>query len=105
LILALSEIEDLSRKGKAKRSKPGRMPDFRRLSNILRTVGGYLDSKEAKFVELKVRPFSISLSYNDADGEQQIEERTIRSFYNVFLDLYGKRAEAKPEAKLQQLEH
>ena len=104
LMLALSEVEDLSRKGKAKRSKPGRQPDFRRLSNILRTVGAYLESEEAKFVELKVRPFSISLSYKAADGEQQIEERTIRSFYNVFLELYGKRAEAKPDTKIQQLE-
>jgi len=104
LMLALSEVEDLSRKGKAKRSKPGRQPDFRRLSNILRTVGAYLESEEAKFVELKVRPFSISLSYKAADGEQQIEERTIRSFYNVFLELYGKRAAAKPDTKIQQLE-
>ena len=104
LMLALPEVEDLSRKGKAKRSKPGRQPDFRRLSNILRTVGAYLESKEAKLVELKVRPFSISLSYREAGGEQQIEERTIRSFYNVFLDLYRSRDEAKPDAKIQQLE-
>ena len=104
LTLALSQIKNLSRTGKAKRSKPGRMPDFRRLSNILRTVGVYLESKQAKFVELKVRPFSISLSYKDDEGSQEIEDRTIRSFYNVFLDLYGKRDETKLESKIQQLE-
>jgi hypothetical protein len=98
LILALPDVQDLSGKGKAKRFKPGGMPDFRRLSNTLRTIGAYLESKRAKLIELKVRPLSISLSYKDTDGRQQIEDRSIRSFYNLFLELYGKRDEAKNEA-------
>jgi hypothetical protein len=104
LILALSEVEDLSGKGKAKRAKPGRMPDFRRLSNTLRTIGAYLESKRAKLIELKVRPFSVTLSYQDTDGQQQTEDRTVRSFYSLFLELYGKRNKAKSRSKIQQLE-
>ena len=102
LILGLSEVEDLSRKGKAKRSRPGRMPDFRRLSNTLRTVGAYLESKRAKLIELKVRPFSITLSYKDNYGRQQLEERTIRSFYNLSLDLHEKRHRDKDVSKVEQ---
>jgi hypothetical protein len=104
LILALSDVQELSGKGKAERFKPGRIPDFRRLSNILRTIGAYLDSKEAKLIELKVRPFSITLSYQDTDGQQQIEDRTIRSFHGLFLELYGKRGKGKGGSKIQQLE-
>jgi hypothetical protein len=102
LTLALSEVEDLSRQGKAKRSIPGRMPDFRRLSNALRTIGTYLESKQAKLIELKVRPLTITLSYRDSDGEKQIEDRTIRSFYNLSIDLYEKRIQAENAFKVEQ---
>jgi hypothetical protein len=102
LTLALSEVEDLSRQGKAKRSIPGRMPDFRRLSNALRTIGTYLESKQAKLIELKVRPLTITLSYRDSDGEKQMEDRTIRSFYNLSIDLYEKRIQAENAFKVEQ---
>jgi len=104
LILGLSEVEDLSRKGKAKRSRVGRKPDFRRLSNTLRTVGAYLESKQAKLIELKVRPFSITLSYKDNYDRPQLEERTIRSFYDLSLELYKQRDEAKNGSQVQQPE-
>jgi len=104
LILGLSEVEGLSRKGKAKRSRLGRMPDFRRLSNTLRTVGAYLETKQAKLIELKVRPFSITLTYKDNYGRQQLEDRTTGSFYDLFLKLYGKRDEAKTGSPAPQSE-
>src|SRR4249919_2229583 len=99
LILALAEVEELSRKGKARRFRPGRMPDFRKLSNALRTIGLYLESKQAKLIELQVRPLTITLSYKDNDGQQQIEDRTIRSFHSLFLELCEKRDETKDGAK------
>src|SRR5215813_9404510 len=102
LTLALSDVEELSRQGKAKRFLPGRMPDFGKLSNALRTIGLYLESKQAKSIELQVRPLTITLSYKDSDGQQQIEDRTIRSFHSLSLDLCEKRAEAKDDSKSQQ---
>src|SRR5215470_17284940 len=102
LTLALSDVKELSRQGKAKRFLPGRMPDFGKLSNALRTIGLYLESKQAKSIELQVRPLTITLSYKDSDGQQQIEDRTIRSFHSLSLDFYEKRAEAKDDAKAQQ---
>ncbi len=101
LTLALPDVVELSKKGKAKRSIPGRMPEFQRLSNALRTIGAYLDSKRAKFVELKVRPLTITLSYQDNDGQQQMEDRTIRSFQNLSLELSDKRDENKNDATVQ----
>ena len=101
MTLALSDVEELSRQGKAKRFIPGRMPDFRKLSNALRTIGLYLESKQAKLIELKVRPLTVTLSYKDNDGQQQVEDRTIRSFYSLSLDLYEKRDEAKDGSKAQ----
>jgi len=101
LILGRPEIEDLARKGRAQRFRSGRMPEFSRLSNTLRIVGAYLQTKETQLVELKVRPFSISLFYRDTDGQLQTEERTIRSFYSLFLELYGKRHEAPSSPPVQ----
>ncbi|MGB7950358.1 MAG: hypothetical protein WCH75_21940 [Candidatus Binatia bacterium] len=104
LTLGSTEIEELARKGQAQRLRPGRMPDFRRLSNLLRVVGAYLQTKRAQLVELKVRPFTISLCYRDADGELQTEERTIRSFYSLFLELYGRRHESQSATTVRALE-
>jgi hypothetical protein len=101
LILALSDVEELSQKGKARRFRPGRIPDFAKLSNALRTIGLYLESKQAKLIELQVRPLTITLSYKNSDGEQQVEDRTIRSFHGLFLELCEKRAEAKEDVKAQ----
>lgn len=102
LTLPLSDVADLSQKGKANRFTPGRMPEFRRLSNMLRTIGAYLDAKQAKFVELKVRPLTLTLSYQDNDGQQQIEDRTLRSFSDLSLEFSEKRDEAKSGPKVQQ---
>src|SRR5262244_4019092 len=98
----LSDVEELSRQGKTKRLIPGRMPNFGKLSNALRTIGLYLESKQAKFSDLQVRPLTITLSYKDSDGQQQIEDRTIRSFHSLSLDFYEKRAQGKGDAKAQQ---
>jgi hypothetical protein len=99
LIQALPEVEELYRNGNARRFRPGRMPDFRKLSIALRTIGLYLESKQAKLIELQVRPLTITLSYKDNDGQQQMEDRTIRSFHSLFLDLCEKREEAKDGSK------
>ncbi|MET0500229.1 MAG: hypothetical protein ABW172_01760 [Candidatus Binatia bacterium] len=106
LTLGRPEIEELARKGRAQRFRPGRMPEFSRLSNTLRIVGAYLQAKEAQLVELKVRPFSINLSYRDTDGQLHAEDRTIHSFHSLFLELYGKRHEAQSAtpAKAPELE-
>ena len=103
LILGLSDVKALARKGKAKRAKAGRTPEFRKLSNILRTLGAYLESKHVDLIELKMGPLSVTLSYKDSRGRQQNEDRTIRSFYDLFLELCGKREEAKNDSQVQRL--
>ena len=78
------------------------MPDFGKLSNALRTIGLYLESKQAQLIELRVRPLTITLSYKDSDDKHQIEDRSIRSFYGLSLDLCEKRDEANNGTNVQQ---
>jgi hypothetical protein len=87
----LADLESLEREGKLRRAKPNRLPDFYSLSNTLRTVGSYLERKGGELLEIHKRPLSLTILYEKQDGHPNFEERTIASFYNLFMDLYGRR--------------
>ena len=92
LTLKWEDVGKLSQAGRAKRSKPGGLTQFRSLSNVLRTIGAYLDSNEFELIELQKRAISITLSHRDRNGNDQREERSISSFYGNFLELCRKRS-------------
>ena len=85
------DIERIDQEGKQRRVRAGRLPDFYSLSNTLRTLGGYLNSKNAQLLELHIRPLTVTLLYQNKDGHPQMEDRTIASFFNVFTELHSKR--------------
>src|SRR6266508_876038 len=95
LALGLADIEQLSQAGRAKRSNPAQLADFHSVPNTLRTIGAYLDSREAELVELHKRRISITLLYRDKTGHERKEDRTIASFYRLFLERYGKRVQTQ----------
>jgi hypothetical protein len=85
------EIEEIERQEKKKRVKSGRLPDFYNLSNTLRTLGAYLNSKDAQLLELHKRPLTVTLLYQNNHGHPRMEDRTIASFFNVFIEMHGRR--------------
>ena len=85
------EIERLEMEGRSRRAKPDRLPDFYSLPNTLRTVGSYLDFKNAELLELHKSPLSITLLYQNENGHPNMEERSIASFYNLFVALHANR--------------
>src|SRR4029077_52167 len=89
------DIEEIDRHGKGQRVRPGRLPDFYSLSNTLRTLGGYLNSKDAELLELHKRPLTVTLLYQNNDGHPNMEDRTIASFFDVFLEMHGRRNRSK----------
>ena len=91
LAYGTGEIERLDMEGRSSRTKPDRLPDFYSLPNSLRTVGWYLDSKNAELLELHKSPLSVTLLYQNEKGHPNMEERSIASFYNLFVSLHGKR--------------
>jgi hypothetical protein len=94
--LGAVEVEQFSQAGRAKRSKPGQLTDFRTVPNILRTVGAYLDSREVdELLILQKRRISITLSYRDKTGQERQEDRSISSFYRVFLSFAASAARSK----------
>ena len=94
LTYAGQDIESLERQGRSKRSKNNRLPDFYSLSNTLRTLGSYLDLQGAELLEIQKRALSVTLLYRNKHGNPDFEERSIASFYNLLVDLHGKRGKA-----------
>lgn len=88
----LRDVEKLSKTGRARRANPGRLPRFRDPSNILRTIGAYLDDKEAELLELHKRSISVTVVYRDKSGREYREDRPVSSFHNIFVELCGTRA-------------
>jgi hypothetical protein len=91
LSYAPHDIEQLERQGKGQRLRPNRLPDFYALSNVLRTLGAYLDDQGAELIELHKTSLSLMLLYRNRHGHPAVEERSIASFYDYFVKLHDRR--------------
>ena len=87
----VADLERLEQQGRLQRATPNRLPDLYRLSNTLRTLGCYLDRQGAELLEIHKRPLSMTILYHNQYGHPDVEERSIASFYNLFIELHGKR--------------
>jgi hypothetical protein len=92
LTFTLQDIKALETRGKSRRKKSGLLPDFYDVSNILRTVGAYVDQKNAQLVEIQKRPLTLTLLYQRHGNVPEMEDRTLVSFYDAFMELHRKRA-------------
>lgn len=86
------DVHTLEKKGQARRAANGQLPDFYNVSNILRTVAAYLDVKNARLLEIQKRPLTLTLMYQAKGGHPFVEDRTIASFYQTFIELHGRRS-------------
>ena len=91
LTFTVQDINQIDRQGRANRAQMNRLPDFYSLANTLRTVGWYLDLKGAQLLEIHKRPLSLTILSRNQAGHPEYEERTIASFYDLFLRLHDKR--------------
>lgn len=85
------DIDQLERQGRANRSRANRLPDFHSLSNTLRTIGSYLDLKNADLVEIRKHQLSVTILSRSKEGHPEYEERPLASFYEFFLKLHASR--------------
>jgi hypothetical protein len=89
----LRDVEELCERGRARRRNPGQIPRFRDPSNILRTIGAYIDGKQAELLEVHKRPISVTVAYRDRSGREYREDRPVSSFQNLFAELCGRRTQ------------
>lgn len=81
----------LERAGQTRRKDPNRTPDFYGLSQMLRTVGAYIDRRALQFVKLSRDGPKLTLEFEERNGGQRIEDHSIPSFYNSFVHMYLRR--------------
>jgi hypothetical protein len=92
LIYSAQDIVMLDKKGRERRTANGQLPDFYNVSNVLRTVGAYLDVRNARLLEIQKRPLTLTLMYQATAGHPMVEDRTIASFYKIFTEMHASRA-------------
>ncbi|MCH8055068.1 MAG: hypothetical protein IH857_02795 [Deltaproteobacteria bacterium] len=90
------DIDLLERQGQAKRHNQPKLPDFYSLPNILRAVGAYIDMKGAHLLKVNKRDLTVMILYQTSQGHPRVEERSIASFYKLFLEMYQKRHKKEP---------
>ena len=86
------DIDELDRQGRARRSRTNRLPDFHSLPNTLRMVGSYLEAKEAELIELRKHELSFSILSRSKFGHPEFEEKSLGSFYDLFVKLHSQRS-------------
>ncbi|MGZ8485497.1 MAG: hypothetical protein ACXW5W_17030 [Candidatus Binatia bacterium] len=88
------DIDEIDHQGSGNRSKANRIPDFHSLANTLRTVGAYLDEKNAELIELHKKQLSVTILSRNTTGYPEMEERSLGSFYELFVKLHALRNRA-----------
>jgi hypothetical protein len=86
------DVERLDGEGRSKRRDGGAIPDFYSLPQVLRTVGEYIDLRNAHLMGISRRGVRLILQYEKGDGQRTVEEHTIASFYNMFMRMYKHRS-------------
>ncbi len=88
----VKDMDRLEQEGKAKRQKIARVPDVASLSQLLRTIGAYVDRKKARLVKIARAGDSLAVQYDTVGGETKEETVSAGSLYEFWVQLYLQRS-------------
>jgi hypothetical protein len=88
---SIQEIEELDREGQTKRVNTDAPTDFYSLSQMLRTVGSYVDHRHLRLLDLNWDGSRLVLRLEGADGRSGTEEHAVSSFHDYFSRMYLRR--------------
>ena len=86
-----TDIDKLERDGQALRSDWNGSPLAHSLPQLLRTVGWYVDHKEARLHRISKKGDSLTVSYLGWIGTAKIETFTLLQLYDMWVHLYKRR--------------
>jgi hypothetical protein len=92
---SVDDIARLNQSGKERRQTPAQTPDFYVLSQTLRTVGGFVDRRGFRLLELSRRSPKLILRLEQSEGRRLIETHTIASLHNIFVAMFFDRQKKK----------
>ena len=85
---SVDDIAKLDQSGKERRRTPAQTPDFYVLSQTLRTVGGFVDRRGFRLLELSRRGSKLTLRLEQPEGCSLVETHTIGSLHNIFVGMF-----------------
>lgn len=85
------EIDRLERQGYAKRSQKEGSPNAHSMSQILRTVGAYLDHKGGRLLRVSWSSPSVTLWHRNRFGVELLEQFTPTNLYDFWVHQYKRR--------------
>jgi hypothetical protein len=93
LTYSRAEIEALDTQERAKRKEENKMPDPHGVSQILRSVGTYLDNRQAASVlGIRYQDQWVTVLYTTRDGRVEQEKQDLEYFYDFWVKMYLRRS-------------
>jgi hypothetical protein len=89
----LKDVDRLEEEGRARRVDPHRTPDAASLSQVLRSIGAYLNQKRAHLLRLSRDADSVSVEYKTSLGSILKETLAVGELYDLWVRMYVQRAE------------
>lgn len=92
---SVDDIAKLDQSGKERRRTTAQTPDFYALSQTLRTVGGFVDRRGLRLLELGRRGSKLTLRLEQPEGRSFVETHTVASLHNIFVGMFFDRQKKK----------
>jgi hypothetical protein len=87
----VDEIERRDIEERSQRKDPGGTPEAHALSQILRAVGGYVDQKGGRLLEVRKAAGEVTIEYESALRKKMTEQFTVASLYDYWVRMYLRR--------------
>jgi hypothetical protein len=88
---AQDDIERMDTEEQSKRTGAGGTPEAHTLSQILRAVGGYVDQKGGRLLEVRKAEDEVTIEYESALRKKMTEQFTVASLYDYWVKMYLRR--------------
>jgi len=83
----------LERDGQERRQSPGKVPDLGAPSQILRAVGGFVDHKGGRLLEVSKNDLDVHFEFELPSRETVMERFTVSTLYDYWVRMYLKRSD------------
>src|SRR5262245_36355674 len=90
----MKDMDRLERQGKAKRQNLAGVPNVASLSQLLRTIGAYVEEKRGRLVKISRNGDSLAIQYDTIRGKRREETVSVASLYEFWVKLYLQRSGA-----------
>lgn len=94
----VDDIERLEREGQGRRRDPGGAVDPGSVSQLLRTIGAYVNRKPARLVRISQEGKSAIVAYQTFFGSRNRETLSVADLYDFWIEMYMRRCQGKADS-------